>query len=111
MTQIIRGDSLTLTAKFTGVDLTGWKWAYTLKSMVDSDTADSAALLKFGPTAASAGEIAASEFSHTFGPAETNDLPVGFAYQDFQFENADGLISSIPTEKVQILGDVTRRIV
>jgi hypothetical protein len=108
MQQIIRGDTLRLTAKFTGVDLTGWKWAYTLKRNLED--ADDAALLKFGPTAATAGQIAAYQLDYSFPAAETLNLAPGLAWQDFQFENAAGEVSSIAAVQVEILADATVRL-
>jgi hypothetical protein len=104
---IHRGDSWTVTATYTGGDLTGWYWGITVKRKLND--LDSAAVLSYGMVAASAGEIANAAFSKTFTAAEMAAVAPGTYYYDVQIKNASGVVSSSDVVTLVVAQDSTIR--
>jgi hypothetical protein len=104
---IHRGDSWTVTATYTGGDLTGWSWGITVKKKLN-DT-DAKAVLSYGMVAASGGEISAAAFSTTFAAATMAAIAPGTYYYDVQIKNAAGVVSSSDVVTLVITQDSTIR--
>jgi len=111
----IIGDSFPVSATLMGQDLTGWKFACTVKK--NKDQADASAVLTVGPRDVTAGEITASKFTHVFTAAQTKVVPAGEYYIDMQFTipassvdalPAGGMLST-PADTVEFSKDVTIR--
>ena len=104
---IHRGDSWTVTASYTGGDITGWSWGITVKAKLN-DT-DAKAVLSYGMVAASAGEIANAAFSHTFSAATMAAVAPGTYYYDVQIKNAAGVVASSDVVTLVVAADSTIR--
>lgn len=106
------GSSWTVSASFAaGTDLTGWKWAITVKRRATDADAD--AVLTLGFTAASAGEIAAAKFSHTFAPIATNGTLnlSGRYFWDMKFiRPSDGIVAATETIGLEVESAITLRV-
>lgn len=106
------GSSWTVSAAFAaGTDLTGWKWAITVKRRATDADAD--AVLSTGFTAASVEEIAAAKFSHTFTPIAVNGTlnMLGRYVWDMKFiRPGDGLVAATETIGLEVEAGITLRV-
>lgn len=103
---IIRGDTVTINALFSGVDLTGTTVFFTAKPALTDDTTDTNAVI--------AVEVTSHDDptnGHTIIELSSTDTDVepGDYYYDIQIKDGSE-ITSIPARKLRIYADVTRRI-
>lgn len=102
---LIRGDSYTIKFTISGMDLTGATVFFTVKSAIDADATDAAALIAvevtdhLNPTAGVT-EIPLSASDTTVTPGEY--------YYDIQVKKGS-TVTSIPVRRCKIYGDITRR--
>mgnify|MGYP001231972017 CR=1 FL=1 len=103
---IIRGDSASINFSMAGTDLTGATVYFTAKSEIDNAVDDSAAAITKETTSHT--NPTAGETVIELTPEDTNVAP-GIYYYDIQVKTAGGRVTSIPTRKLRVWADVTRR--
>ena len=103
---IIRGDSASINFTMAGTDLTGGTVFFTAKAVVDDAVDDAAAAITKEVTEHT--DPATGTTVIELSPTDTNVAP-GIYFYDIQVKTAGGKITSIPTRKLRIWSDVTRR--
>ena len=103
---IIRGDSASINFSMDGTDLTGATVYFTAKAEIDNAADDAAAAITKEVTEHTAPLSGTTVIE--LGPEDTNVDP-GIYYYDIQVKTAGGKVTSIPTRKLRIWADVTRR--
>ncbi len=103
---IIRGDSASIDFAIAGTDLTGATVYFTAKIEIDDANNDSAAAITKEVT--SHANPTGGETVIELSPEDTTVAP-GIYFYDIQVKTSGGKVTSIPTRKLRVWADVTRR--
>jgi hypothetical protein len=106
---LIRGDSGSINFSLPGVDLTGGTVFFTAKPTIDADVTDAAAVIDIEVTDFTGSDPTNGECVIPLSATDTSVAP-GIYYYDIQVKTAGGTIISIPVRKLEVFGDITRRI-
>ena len=107
----IRGDDVQLNLAITDADglpfdITGYTVFFTLKDN-NSDDDDTNALIEKEVTSHVDAEL--GETAIVLDNTDTDGIEPGTYFYDIQLKSPSGIITSFLSEKLQIIGDVTRR--
>lgn len=103
-----RGDTATINVALTDTDLTGGSVFFTAKEGVDNNLTDSSAVITKKVTSHT--NPTAGETTITLTASDTNTITPGTYEYDIQIVLASGVVSTVQVGKLEVKGDVTRRI-
>ena len=103
-----RGDTTTINVSLTDTDLTGGAVFFTAKSEIDDNATDSTAVVTKKVTSHT--DPTAGETTITLNASDTNTIDPGTYDYDIQIVFASGVVSTVQVGKLEVKGDITRRI-